>query len=46
LKTGLIRGFSVEVRASEVEILSKLKDIMLSDINDDDKIEALLGLLK
>jgi hypothetical protein len=23
-----------------------LKDIMLSDINDDDKIEALLGLLK
>lgn len=46
LKTGLIKGFSVEVRASEVEILSKLKDIMLSDINDDDKIEALLGLLK
>jgi len=46
LKTGLIKGFSVEVKATEVEVLSKLKDIMLSDISDDDKIESLLELLK
>ena len=46
LKTGLIKGFSVEVRATEVDILTQMKDIMLSDISDDCKVESLLELLK
>jgi hypothetical protein len=48
LKSGLIRGFSVEVRAAEneVEILSKMSSILDSDITDDDKIKALLELIK
>ena len=46
LKTGIIKGFSVEVRAAEVEILSKIKDVLLSDVDDDTKWESLLNLLK
>jgi len=46
LKTGLIKGFSVEVKAAEVEILSKMKDIMMSDIDDDLKLEKLVELAK
>lgn len=46
LKTGLIRGFSVEVRASESQILSKIKDLLMSDIDDDRKWESLLKLIK
>lgn len=46
LKTGIIRGFSVEVKAAEVEILSKIKDILVSDGDDDTKWDNLLELLK
>jgi hypothetical protein len=48
LKTGLIKGFSVEIRAKEkeVEILSKMKAILTSDKNDEVKYESLLELLK
>ena len=46
LKTGLIKGFSVEVKASEVEILDKMKSIMLDDISDDLKYEKLVELMK
>jgi hypothetical protein len=46
LKTGLIRGFSVEVKASEVEILDKMKSILMDDISDDLKYEMLLKLMK
>jgi len=48
LKTGLIKGFSVEIRAKEkeVEILTKMKAILLSDKNDEVKYESLLELLK
>lgn len=46
LKTGLIKGFSVEVKASEVEILDKMKSILSDDISDDLKYEKLLGLIK
>jgi hypothetical protein len=44
LKTGLIRGFSVEVKASEIEIMEKLKSIMSEDITDDDKWELLMDM--
>jgi len=48
LKTGLIKGFSVEVRMAEkeVEILSKIKDILLSEEDVDKVYESLLDLLK
>lgn len=46
LKTGIIRGFSVEVKAAEVEILSKIKDILVSNNDDDMKWNSLLELLK
>jgi hypothetical protein len=46
LKTGLIKGFSVEVKASEVEILDKMMSILSDDISDDLKYEKLLGLIK
>lgn len=46
LKTGIIRGFSVEVKAAEVEILSKIKDILVSNSDDDTKWDNLLELLK
>ena len=46
LKTGLIKGFSVEVKAAEVEILDKMKSILSDDISDDLKYEKLLGLIK
>lgn len=48
LKTGLIKGFSVEIRATEkeVEILSKMKSILMNNDNDEVKYEKLLELLK
>ena len=46
LKTGLIKGFSVEVKASEVQIFTEMKDILMSDITDDEKYNRLLKLLK
>jgi len=48
LKTGLIKGFSVEVRAKEkeVEILSKMKEILTTNMNDEIKYKSLLDLLK
>lgn len=48
LKTGLIKGFSVEIRATEkdVEIFTQMKDILMSDMSDDNKYETLLNLLK
>lgn len=41
LKTGLIKGFSVEVKASEVEVLNKMKSILLSDLDDESKFDLL-----
>jgi len=46
LKTGLIKGFSVEIKAAEVKILSNIKDILLNDIDDDLKFKMLQNLLK
>jgi hypothetical protein len=48
LKSGLIKGFSVEIKAheKEVEILSKIKDILSSDCSDDYKWDRLLEVLK
>ena len=48
LKTGLIRGFSVEakLREKEVDTLSKINDILESDISVDDKWNMLLEVLK
>lgn len=48
LKTGLIRGFSVEVKAKEtdVEILSKINDILDSDMDFDNKWDKIKDLLK
>jgi hypothetical protein len=46
LKTGLIKGFSVEVKAAEIEILDKMKSILSSDKDDDSKWESLLELIK
>lgn len=46
LKTGFIKGFSVEVKAKEVEILDKMKSILSSDIDDDSKWNSLLELIK
>jgi hypothetical protein len=46
LKTGLIKGFSVEVKATEVQIFTEMKDILMSDISDDEKYNRLLKLLK
>lgn len=48
LKTGLIRGFSVEVKAAEkeTEILSKINDILMSGISDDEMVESISKLIK
>lgn len=48
LKTGLIRGFSVEIRAGEkdVEILSQINDILDLDVDVDKKWNLLQDLLK
>lgn len=49
LKTGLIRGFSVEVKADEVlvdEKLSKIKSIIDGGESDDTKIEKIIELYK
>jgi hypothetical protein len=46
IKSGLIKGFSVEVRAQEVEILSKINDILDADLSDDIKWDNLLDLIK
>lgn len=46
IKTGLIRGFSVEIKAQENEILSKIKDILLEDINPNDQWDRLVEILQ
>lgn len=48
LKTGLIKGFSVEIKANEqeAEILSKINDLLDSDIDDNMKWDRLLELIK
>lgn len=48
LKTGLIRGFSVEIKATENEtqLLSKISGILDGDDTDDNKLKQLIGLLK
>jgi hypothetical protein len=50
LKSGLIRGFSVEVKAGEVdvdvELISQIKDILDGTSADDEKFELLKTLLK
>lgn len=49
LKTGLIRGFSVEVRANELEIeqtLSQIKDIFKKDVDINDQWDMLMSALK
>jgi hypothetical protein len=48
IKSGLITGFSVEVRAKEkdVEILSKIKDILMSDMDVNKQWEMLLEAFK
>jgi hypothetical protein len=47
LKTGIIKGFSVEVKAKEkeVEMLSKIKNILDSNDADDVKYEKIYSLL-
>lgn len=49
LKTGLIRGFSVEVKAAELDVdvtLSKIKDILSDDVDIDTMWNNLLEALK
>lgn len=48
LKTGLIKGFSVEVRAKEkeTELLSKINDLLDLDIDVNEKWDRLLEVLK
>jgi len=50
LKSGLIRGFSVEVKAGEVdvdvELISQIKDILDGTSADNEKFELLKTLLK
>jgi hypothetical protein len=48
LKSGLIKGFSVEVKANEteVEILSQINDLLESDITLEMKWKTLLELVK
>lgn len=47
LKTGLIRGFSVEIRAreEEVDLFKKLEDILNSNDDEDTKFEKTTSLL-
>lgn len=48
LKTGLIKGFSVEIRTEEkeAEILSRLNDILESDMDVNEKWDRLLEVIK
>lgn len=49
LKTGLIKGFSVEVKAGELEVeetLSKIKDILDSEGDVNEKLGRLLEVIK
>ena len=49
LKTGLIRGFSVEVRAAEKEsdeLLSKISDILTSNASEEVMLSNISNLLK
>jgi hypothetical protein len=48
LKTGLIRGFSVEAKLSEneVNILSKINDLLESDMSIEEQWDSLSKLLK
>lgn len=48
LKSGLIRGFSVEIKAQEkdVEILSKIEDILSSDKDINEQWDLLLEVFK
>lgn len=47
LKTGVITGFSVEIRASEkeVDMLNRIKDILDSDLDDDNKFENIKSII-
>jgi hypothetical protein len=47
LKTGLIRGFSVEIRAKENDVqLSEINDIIDSDASLEVKWNSIIELLK
>ena len=47
LKTGVITGFSVEIRASEkeVDIFNIIKDILDSDLDDNNKFENIKSII-
>jgi hypothetical protein len=47
LKTGLIKGFSVEIRATEkeTEVLSKIKELLESDKSEDEKFDIIKNIL-
>jgi hypothetical protein len=47
LKTGLIKGFSVEIRATEkeTEVLSKIKELLESDKSEDEKFDEIKNIL-
>jgi hypothetical protein len=48
LKSGLIKGFSVEVKANEteVELISQIKDILKSDKSVDEQWDKIIDILK
>ncbi len=48
LKTGLIRGFSVEVKAGEkdVELLSQIAEILTNELSDEEAYTAIKKLFK
>jgi hypothetical protein len=48
LKSGLIKGFSVEVKANEteVELISQIKDILKSDKSVDEQWNKIIDILK
>lgn len=46
IKSGLIRGFSVELKAQETEILSKIRDIFKDGDNVDTQWDRLVEILK
>lgn len=45
IKTGLIKGFSVELRAKETEVFSQIESILNSSLSDDEKFDKLKDLL-
>lgn len=48
LKSGLIKGFSVEIKAAEkdVELISEITNILKSNLNDDEAYKAIETLFK